>query len=49
MLMLTGGVCRCIPSLVVTMEGDVQAEVFSQIVVVTVPEHVDIVAYRALA
>ena len=42
--MRTGGVGGRIPALVITVNGDVQAQVLGQVVVVAVAKHVHIVA-----
>ena len=41
---LTSGMCGCIAALMVAMEGDVEAEIFSEVVVVAKTEHVYIIA-----
>lgn len=43
-IQLTSGVSGRVPSLVITMDRDVETKVFRQIMVVTVPEHIGVVA-----
>lgn len=44
--LLTGSVSRCVASFMITVNGDIQTEVFSQVVVVAISKKFGVISYK---
>ena len=42
-MLLTGGVSRGVSTLMVAVQSDIQTQVLSQIMIVTIPEHIGVI------
>ena len=47
--MLTGRVCRSVTALVVTVNGDVKAQVLGEVIVITETKHIHLVACSSVS